>query len=657
MPTLQKASRINLDPTMEPIPTDLEKVVGRPRLYATQVKVRMASFFDSLFLRSRNEVEDHDRLKKAQLVLYRKVKQVSFYKQAFRDLTGHEVSTKMDVNRINQLPNDKMVFELFRTAQKGKNAQRKIESLLAQIAKNNNKNYPAVLVAFISFAKTQKFSKEFVTSLEARLTQLELSKVDINNLRYIPQSPQMEASNKWQRVAVSSVALAMIALAGYGIFLSSRKGAASVQSPPPENHPQNNDAVPTEDTLIPTKPTAVAIIPGKPAPEQISPGLLARFRAEIYGNNNKQPSQSLTSSASTALVKVHPTLSVHSYEQDTSDRPFNRSEDNLQCEAFDSASTLTPPSLTQDTPVTLPAVNNSAQCPASRSSAKSTGQLWRNKFSQFLTLSNRSEDNLQCEAFGSAPTLIPPSLTQDTPVTLPAVNNSAQCPAETSSSALRFNREELDSSERQEGFETLLKWGQRLGTRLGSLVGQSFWTNAKPNSEHANDFPLIPSATITSTTHHYEPCETFQNGSRITLPPRVGSEAPVITSTVNNITEWTARFFPQSEPAPVCLFTPSTVVAEASSQGVVTHNVSTTPPQRSPILATCSNLFQRQVNATNKSLVHARKVDGQAARATNNFWGSVMRLGKKYWARLDVILQNSLDTSAEIKHLARKTFG
>ena len=219
MAEVYKAPRINFNPTyMKPVPADSKKVIGKTGRVSGEIKTKVGSFFESLFHGSKNnsEISRYDRTKTNILELYRRYKNLSPYKKAYRDLTGYEVSSKTDISRVHELKKDNKVFELFKAA-KEKNIQ-KITSLLSEIESNNNENYPAVLVSLKNFAKKEKLSKEITELLDKKIDTLRFNDVNLKNLKYIPESPEFSTYKTWQKVAIGTLIAATMAFIGYGLY-------------------------------------------------------------------------------------------------------------------------------------------------------------------------------------------------------------------------------------------------------------------------------------------------------------------------------------------------------------------------------------------------------------------------------------------------------
>ncbi|HEU64011.1 MAG TPA: hypothetical protein ENH96_01305, partial [Chlamydiae bacterium] len=219
MAEVRKAPRIDFKPIyMKPVPADSKEVIGKTGRVSGDIKTKVGSFFESLFHRSKNssEISKYDRTKTNILELYRRYKNLSPNKRAYRDLTGYEVSSKTDISRVHELKKDKKVFELFKAA-KEKNIQ-KIASLLSEIESNNNENYPAVLVSLKNFAKKEKLSKEIIELLDKKIDKLRFNDVNLKNLKYIPESPEFSTYKTWQKVAIGTLIAATAAFIGYGLY-------------------------------------------------------------------------------------------------------------------------------------------------------------------------------------------------------------------------------------------------------------------------------------------------------------------------------------------------------------------------------------------------------------------------------------------------------
>ena len=192
----------------ESLPDDLEDVVGKVSCFIIDVK----SFFNGSDAAKQKAITE-------KLELYKKYKKLSAPEKAFVDLTGHEVYSKEDVEKLKRLKGkDFKVYQLHKVAVSEKD-HAKILALLKEIQNENPQNYEAVVVSLQKLAQSQKIPKEIRDLINKKLEEIPLEKR--NKLQYTKERYEFSkpsSSIPWGKIALGALAVLSVAAVAYGAY-------------------------------------------------------------------------------------------------------------------------------------------------------------------------------------------------------------------------------------------------------------------------------------------------------------------------------------------------------------------------------------------------------------------------------------------------------
>ncbi len=194
------------------LPVDLKEVVGEIRCAWIDTKSKIKAI--AVIGEKAKEIAIKEKLE-----LYRKYKKLSDPQKAFVDLTGYEVYSKADVERLKRLKGkDFKVYQVF-TATLSEKDHAKIQALLKEIEKENPTNYSAVVVSLKKLAESQNLPKEIRDLISKKLEEIPADKR--KNIQYTQQRFECSKPSSvipWKKIAIGALAILVIAGAAYGAY-------------------------------------------------------------------------------------------------------------------------------------------------------------------------------------------------------------------------------------------------------------------------------------------------------------------------------------------------------------------------------------------------------------------------------------------------------
>jgi len=207
----------------KPLPQDIKEVVGKVKLAVVDVLAKIRAFFRVLFLGSLNTWkgfwEDVSKValgiaSEKKMSLYKHHKKLAPAEKAFMELTGYEVYTKEDIDKVRTLNKDGKVYQVFKATISEKDFN-KIKVLLKQIEDTNAPNYYAVLVSLEKLANNPEVSKDIRELINQKLKQI--ATASKKSVQYLPEKPEYTRP-MWQKIAMGTLVVAAIIGAGYGAY-------------------------------------------------------------------------------------------------------------------------------------------------------------------------------------------------------------------------------------------------------------------------------------------------------------------------------------------------------------------------------------------------------------------------------------------------------
>lgn len=209
------------------LPKDLETSIGKIRSIIVDIFAKIKAFFILLFFGPWKEFSKNLQIKsleiaskeKLKIYLNQKNKALEAHKRAFMELTGYEVSSKEDIEKLKKYNKDFKVYQLFEATISEKDYKKVIE-LLRELEKGNNPNLYPVIVSLKALLKDKNIPKELKDLISEKLKQLSLTD---KGLVYIPENPEISSYSTWKKVALGIFGIVAISALGYVIYASSEE--------------------------------------------------------------------------------------------------------------------------------------------------------------------------------------------------------------------------------------------------------------------------------------------------------------------------------------------------------------------------------------------------------------------------------------------------
>ncbi|MFA6119027.1 MAG: hypothetical protein WC688_03835 [Parachlamydiales bacterium] len=236
------ASQIGLNKSQQKhLPKDLVKVIGKTREIFEDKIAFLSAFFTILtsgglknFKQQLNEKHlEISYNRKLQIYKNIKILSLSNYQIAFMQLTGIDVFSDEDIDRLKMSEKDNRVYELYTLLGDESNLD-KIKKLFSRIEKDSNVNYIALLVALSKFARDPKnVPKKIKDLIEEKLNKISLKSRDVKySTLHLNQN---FSSTNWKKIALVTCGVAMVAITGYGLYSFFSSSNDQMQSPVQHN--------------------------------------------------------------------------------------------------------------------------------------------------------------------------------------------------------------------------------------------------------------------------------------------------------------------------------------------------------------------------------------------------------------------------------------